>query len=238
MVENNTRRKKRKKKSSRSKSNSAKIELRSRKEIRKSGKQSSSKNVQNKKRGKKNSGFKQGKIIGAIGDIMFYLVVALIIGGAAFIYFGDQNATIMNHKIMTVLTESMKQTEGSGYDNGFNKGSMIVIKNQDPYTLEVGDIITFNPVRENKKVFLTHRVVEIDEEKKEKREAFITTKGDANNGTDVPIGASQVTGKVIKSIPNAGFVLSFLKQHIVVVAILISTLFGIIITLKYARTIE
>ncbi|MFW7431222.1 signal peptidase I [Vagococcus carniphilus] len=169
----------------------------------------------------------KSKLIGTIGNLIFYVTLIAVIAGAGLVYFG--------YKIMTVLTESMKPNKKTEYKNGFEKGSLIFVKSQDPYELKKGDIITFNPVRGNKSVYLTHRVVGIDKEKKEKRQAFITTKGDANTGNDVPIGASQVQGKVVKSIPNAGFILSFLKKHIVVVAILLSTLFGIIVTLKYLR---
>ena len=177
----------------------------------------------------------KSKLIGTIGNLIFYVTLIAVIAGAGLVYFGDKDANIFGYKIMTVLTESMKPNKKTEYKNGFEKGSLIFVKSQDPYELKKGDIITFNPVRGNKSVYLTHRVVGIDKEKKEKRQAFITTKGDANTGNDVPIGASQVQGKVVKSIPNAGFILSFLKKHIVVVAILLSTLFGIIVTLKYLR---
>lgn len=179
----------------------------------------------------------KSKVISVISNVIFYVVLIAVIAGAGLVYLGDKDANIMGYKIMTVLTDSMKPNKETKYKNGFAKGSLIVVKDQDPYELKKGDIITFNPVRDNKSVYLTHRVVKVDSELKEKREAFITTKGDANNGTDVPIGASQVKGKVVRSIPNAGYVLSFLKKHIVVVAILLSTLFGIVITLKYLRAV-
>ncbi|MEG0256022.1 signal peptidase I [Vagococcus sp.] len=179
----------------------------------------------------------KSKLISLIGNVIFYVVLIAVIAGAGLVYFGDKDANIFGYKIMTVLTESMKPNKETKYKNGFDKGSMIFVKSQDPYELKKGDIITFNPVRGNKNVYLTHRVVKIDNDLKEKRQAFITTQGDANNGSDVPIGASQVQGKVVRSIPNAGYVLSFLKKHIVVVAILLSTLFGIVVTLKYLRAV-
>lgn len=179
----------------------------------------------------------KSRLIGMIGNLLFYGVLLVFIIGAGLVYFGDKDANIFGYKIMTVLTESMKPNKQSEYKNGFNKGSLIFVRSQDPYQLEKGDIITFNPVRDNDKVFLTHRVIEINDEVKDQRGAFITTKGDANNGNDVPIGASQVQGKVVKSIPNAGYVLAFLKKHIIVVAILLSTMFGIVVTLKYLKAV-
>lgn len=177
------------------------------------------------------------KVLNVIGNILFYGVLLVILGSAVLLNFSDKDANIFGYKIMTVLTDSMKDKGKTEYKDGFSKGSLVFIKNVDPYTLEKGDIITFNPVRDNKDVYLTHRVHAIDEKKKEERVEFITTKGDANTGTDVPIAASQVYGRVVKSFKNLGFFLTFIKKHIVVVAILVSTLFGIIATLKYYRKV-
>lgn len=167
---------------------------------------------------------KDKKILNAVGNLLFYAVLILILVSAVLMNVSDKDTTIFGYKVMTVLTDSMNSKDKEKFKDGFSSGSLVVIKNVDPYTLQKGDIITFNPVRNNKKVYLTHRVKEIDQKKKEERLEFITTQGDANDGSDVPIAASQVNGKVVRSFNNAGFFLSFIKKHIVVVAILVSTL--------------
>lgn len=71
----------------------------------------------------------------------------------------------------------------------FKKGDFIVIKKQEKYN--VGDIITFEVIEENSKYYITHRIVEKNENK------FIT-KGDANNKNDnYKVYENAIKGKVI-----------------------------------------
>lgn len=71
----------------------------------------------------------------------------------------------------------------------FKKGDFIVIKKQKKYN--VGDIITFEVIEENSKYYITHRIVEKNENK------FIT-KGDANNKNDnYKVYENAIKGKVI-----------------------------------------
>lgn len=71
----------------------------------------------------------------------------------------------------------------------FKKGDFIVIKKQEKYN--VGDIITFEVIEENSKYYITHRIVE-------KNENEFITKGDANNKNDnYKVYENVIKGKVI-----------------------------------------
>ncbi len=71
----------------------------------------------------------------------------------------------------------------------FKKGDFIVIKKQEKYN--VGDIITFEVIEENSKYYITHRIVE-------KNENEFITKGDANNkNDDYKVYENVIKGKVI-----------------------------------------
>ena len=71
----------------------------------------------------------------------------------------------------------------------FKKGDFILIKKQEKYN--VGDIITFEVIEENSKYYITHRIVE-------KNENEFITKGDANNKNDnYKVYENAIKGKVI-----------------------------------------
>ena len=71
----------------------------------------------------------------------------------------------------------------------FKKGDFIVIRKQEKYN--VGDIITFEVIEENSKYYITHRIVE-------KNENEFITKGDANNKNDnYKVYENAIKGKVI-----------------------------------------
>ena len=71
----------------------------------------------------------------------------------------------------------------------FKKGDFIIIKKQSQY--EVGDIITYEVIEENNVYYVTHRIIE-------KNENEFVTKGDANNKIDdYKVCESEIKGKVI-----------------------------------------
>ena len=71
----------------------------------------------------------------------------------------------------------------------FKKGDFIIIKKQSQY--EVGDIITYEVIEEDNVYYVTHRIIE-------KNENEFVTKGDANNKIDdYKVCESEIKGKVI-----------------------------------------
>jgi signal peptidase len=111
-------------------------------------------------------------------------------------------------------------------------GSLVVIKPETDY--KVGDVITFG---EDTRVAIptTHRIFSISEKN---GDTYYTTKGDANNEPDPnEVNRRDVIGRVLVSVPYAGFILDFAKKPIGFV-LLIGLPAGIIIIDESCRIIQ
>ena len=103
-----------------------------------------------------------------------------------------------NYKLLIVESGSMEPA--------IKTGSVVVVKPAENY--QTGDIITFEDRGKNKTT--THRIV--DMEVISGRTQYIT-QGDANNAEDTSkVSESKVVGKVLTSIPFAGYLLAFAKE--------------------------
>ena len=101
---------------------------------------------------------------------------------------------LMGYEEMAVLTGSMEPK--------YPVGTLIFVKEADPNTLEVGDVITYHL---DSNTVVTHRIVEIDKEGQ-----TVTTKGDANNANDGnPVPYSEIVGKEHFKIPYCSIRQSF-----------------------------
>ncbi|MCR4275552.1 MAG: signal peptidase I [Candidatus Wolfebacteria bacterium] len=111
-------------------------------------------------------------------------------------------------KILIVQSGSMEPA--------IKTGGIVVINPNDNY--KAGDIITFGKISKVETP-TTHRIVKT--EIKDNQIIYIT-KGDANNGTDLrEVKKSDIVGKVIFSLPYAGYVINFSKKPIVFVLLLL-----------------
>jgi signal peptidase len=106
-----------------------------------------------------------------------------------------------NYKIKIVLSCSMEPA--------IQMGSIVVVKPAEVY--ERGDIITFGEdTRE--KIPISHRIVEMRVAGGEYR---FVTKGDANDSPDArEVRESEIIGKVLFSVPYAGFILDIARKPI------------------------
>lgn len=107
---------------------------------------------------------------------------------------------------LTVMSGSMEPS--------IKTGSVAIIETNltDFKDIEKGDIITFDIGGS----FVTHRAVDITE-------GGIVTKGDANNARDLWIVTDDnYYGKELFSVPYIGYLIVFIRQHIIV------TIFAII----------
>lgn len=111
-------------------------------------------------------------------------------------------ATINGYATLEVVSGSMEPT--------IKIGDMIVIDTKVKEYKE-NDIITFYDENNS---FVTHRIIEIDNEK-------IITQGDANNTKDSPITNDKVVGKYVKKINGLGFVLKALKNPVALIMIMV-----------------
>jgi len=113
---------------------------------------------------------------GVIGWILYIaILIGLIVGvpkGLAYVLKTDYPmASITSGSMWPVL----------------KKGDLVFIKGIDSKNdIKVGDIVVY----QNPKGFTIHRIVEMDE-------TTITTKGDANNVKDAPVGYEEIIGKTL-----------------------------------------
>lgn len=134
------------------------------------------------------------KIWNVISSILVALVVllALLLVGAR----------VVGLQVFTVLSGSMEPT--------YHTGSLIYVKEVDPYSIEVGQPITFM-LDEN--TVATHRVVGIVPDEEDPTVIRFRTKGDANEAEDGGlVHYKNVIGTPIFSIPYLGYVADYI-QH-------------------------
>lgn len=105
--------------------------------------------------------------------------------------------------IYKILTGSM--------ETDIHPGDYIVINKTDDY--KVGDVVTY----EKNGYYITHRIVEIDDDK-------LVTKGDANNVVDEAITRNSVAGKLVFK----GKILNFIMNYKVLIVLLILSLFCLV----------
>lgn len=104
-----------------------------------------------------------------------------------------------NIKVLTVLSGSMEPA--------IHTGAVVVVKPAVDY--QIGDIITFGPYTKTKAP-ITHRIQEI---KVVDSQPVYITKGDANNAVDTrEVQKKDVVGKVMFSVPWAGYAVEFAKK--------------------------
>lgn len=102
------------------------------------------------------------------------------------------------------------------------KTGAIVLVDMTAEKYKVDDIVTYNIGNQP----VTHRIVKMDENS-------CITKGDANQQEDpVPVKKSQILGKVLISIPFAGYLLSSMKSKqgilVMLFALFLANLFDIL----------
>ena len=117
---------------------------------------------------------------------------------------------------LTVMSGSMEPS--------IKTGSVALIETNltDFNKIEKGDIITFDIGGS----FVTHRVVDITED-------GVYTKGDANNAKDPWIVTdANYYGKELFSVPYIGFLIVFIRQHIIVTVLVIA---AVLLTAKILR---
>ena len=162
---------------------------------------------------------KRLKRFNIVGFILNILIIIISIITAFGIYYMVQikilkkdYANIFGYTFFEVATGSMADT--------INIGDVVIVKINDK--IQENDIIVYK----EEKSFITHRVIEINDES-------IITRGDANNSEDKPIQTNQILGKVIYNIPQLGT-----WRRILATPDVIGMIFGIIIILiiMYVKT--
>ena len=166
--------------------------------------------------------------------LMWMLCLAMVGGSVMFALSNNPQKSYFGYRMYNVLTESMTpRADGSSPPGGFCKGDMIVVKLCQPEEVQAGDIITFNPNPRNaeSKAFLTHRVMEVREERN--GSLSFLTRGDTNTSDDPPISAQMLIGKKVFCIPKAGAILQALRQNFVLAVVTILCFFSCVMMFKW-----
>lgn len=171
-----------------------------------------------------------------LGYVIFSIVFILILVVAIQAFRGQQ-PSLFGYCYYYIETDSMK---GEQKDSFSSKTVIIskIIKEEDCYSLKVGDIITFTPTDPNLPSYVTtetHRIVEINYEEKS-----IVTKGDANNVNDSEISFSNVKSKYVgKSRFLSGlyrlvksFYGFFLLIFLPILALIIAQIYSLVLSVK------
>ena len=128
-----------------------------------------------------------------IWNIASTAIVVLMVLCAVFL----MGSRLIGDQCFNIISPSMEPE--------YSVGDLIYVKEVDPSTIKVGDVITF--IVNEDLVVGTHRVVSIDTEKRQ-----FTTKGDTNDTEDPPVHFNNVIGVPQFSIPKLGYVSDFIQN--------------------------
>lgn len=129
-----------------------------------------------------------------IWSITSSVLVGVVVLAALFL----MGSRLIGYRVFNIVSGSMEPE--------YSTGDLIYVKEADPETIKVGDVITF--ILNEDLVVATHRVVRIDTEKQR-----FYTKGDANETEDgSPVHFNNVIGIPQFAIPGLGYVSDFI-QH-------------------------
>ncbi len=139
-----------------------------------------------------------GKTIGKIWNVISTLVVVAVVVLALLLV----GARVIGLQVFTVLSGSMEPT--------YHVGSLIYVKQTDPYTIQAGTPITFML---DEDTVATHRVVEVVPDEEDTSVVRFRTKGDANDAEDGSlVHYKNVIGTPIFTIPYLGYVADYIQN--------------------------
>ena len=111
-------------------------------------------------------------------------------------------ARLIGLQVFTVLSGSMEPT--------YHVGSLVYVKDVDPYELESGDVITFML---DEDTVATHRIVEVVPDENDSTVVRFKTKGDANAAEDGSlVHYKNVIGSPVFTIPKMGYVANYIQN--------------------------
>lgn len=134
------------------------------------------------------------KKVKKVWDVVTTTLVILVVVFAVFL----MGSRLVGLQVFNVISGSMEPT--------YSVGDLIYVKEVDPDSVQVGDVITF--VLNEDLVVATHRVVAIDSENRQ-----FTTKGDANETEDAaPVHFNNLVGVPVFAIPLLGYVSAYIQS--------------------------
>lgn len=138
------------------------------------------------------------KTLKTIWNVITTVVVVLVVILALLLV----GARVIGLRVYTVLSGSMEPT--------YHVGSLIYVKEKDPFTIASGEVITFML---DEDTIATHRVVAVVPDEDDASTIRFRTKGDANEAEDGSlVHYKNVIGTPVFTIPGLGYVADYI-QH-------------------------
>ncbi len=164
------------------------------------------------------------RVFSVARTIFVYLLAAgIIIAALLFAASNSPNKSLFGYRYYTILTPSMEPA--------YKVGDMVFVKITKADSINVGDVITFNPSQDSE-AYLTHRVAEKLTDYQGTGVTCFRTKGDANDSEDsFLIDEDRVIGVVKLGIPKIGYFVRFVQLRwyfVVPLVILIFVFFKLI----------
>lgn len=149
------------------------------------------------------------KALNVVKNVFTALVVVAAVGMMIFTIisvntFDRTDRDLFGYKAFIVLSDSMSATD-------FSAGDLVLVKEVDPFTLQVGDIIAFssqNP--DNFGEIVTHKIRAITMDANGDT-AFVTYGTTTNTDDETLVTFPFIIGKYTSSIPKVGLFFTFLK---------------------------
>lgn len=136
--------------------------------------------------------------------ICIFTVMIMIFTVISVTTFDRNDRSIFGYKAFIVLSDSMAATD-------FNAGDVVLVKEVDPTTLEVGDIICFSSADpDNYGETVTHKIRALTTDK-DGNPAFITYGTSTDTDDRTPVTYPFIKGQYFGRIPYAGTFFRFLK---------------------------
>lgn len=153
---------------------------------------------------------------------VYLLAVVILLGAIIFAFNTSSDKSLFGFRYYNVITPSMEPK--------YKVGDVVFVKVCGADEVDVDDVITYNPDANDRRTYLTHRVVKKYTE--EDGTVCFITKGDANKTSDAaPIDEGRLIGKVTFGVPKLGYIIEFVRAKwyfIVIIAILIGVFFKLL----------
>lgn len=138
------------------------------------------------------------KTVKEVWNIISTLIVAVIVLLAVVL----AGSRLMGVRVFSVLSGSMEPN--------YPTGSLIFVREVDPFTLAEGDVITFML---DEDTVATHRIVDVVPDEADPSVVRFQTKGDANDAPDGSlVHYKNVIGSPVFCVPQLGYVMNYVQN--------------------------
>ncbi|MDR1213657.1 MAG: signal peptidase I [Propionibacteriaceae bacterium] len=169
--------------------------------------------------------------VSVVCDVVLVLFcVVLVVAAGIYGLNSDQKGSILGFRFLNVLTGSMAPGPGRP-PGGFSAGDLLVVRESDPASIQVGDIVTFQVGPEGP--LLSHRVTQVLSELDGHPGLWFVTRGDANPSDDPVVGADRVVGRKFFTLPKVGGFLARTRENSLAAGVFAVSALGFVLALRH-----